>query len=108
MRRQSETLLLLPLLPILLVGSFPILLVGMLGFVGLGIFGVLLVFVGLTSGLEAHSQFNQEVITHGYARGAERAVQATDLHIATRFAVLLDAGGFALIIAGALGAYYFD
>ncbi len=32
MRRQSETLLLVPLLPVFLLGMFPMLLIGLLGF----------------------------------------------------------------------------
>ena len=72
---KSETLLLLPLLPIFLVGMFPMLLLGMLGFAGLVIFGILLICVGLTDTLEANSDFNEQVIVHGYARRSERAVQ---------------------------------
>jgi hypothetical protein len=108
MRRQSETLLLMPLLPIFLIGMFPILLMGLLGFFGLGIFGVLLVCVGLTSALEAHSHFTEDIITHGYGRSTERAVQATDLQTATRFGALLDMVGVVLILASVLGLIYFD
>jgi uncharacterized SAM-binding protein YcdF (DUF218 family) len=107
MRRQSETLLLLPLLPIFLIGMFPILLFGLLGFFGLGIFGVLLVSVGLTSALEARSHFTEEIIVHGYGRTTERDVHVSDLHTATRFAALLDAAGVALIAASAVGFVYF-
>jgi hypothetical protein len=107
MRRQSETLLLVPLLPIFLIGMFPILLFGLLGFFGLGIFGVLVVSVGLTSALEAHSHFTEDIITHGYGRSSERAVQVTDLQTATRFAVLLDVVGIALILASAVSLIYF-
>jgi hypothetical protein len=107
MRRQSEALLVVPLLPIFLIGMFPVLLFGLLGFFGLGIFGVLLVSVGLTSTLEAHSHFTEDIITHGYGRSTERAAQATDLQTATRFAVLLDIAGIALIVASAVGFMYF-
>jgi hypothetical protein len=107
MRRQSETWLFVPLLPIFLVGMFPMLLIGLLGFAGLGIFGVLLVCVGLASALEAHSDFIQEVIVHGAARGSERATHASDLHSAIRFAALVDVAGVALIIAAAFGLFYF-
>ena len=105
MQKQSESLLLLPLLPIFLIGMFPILLIGLLGFFGLAVFGVLLVSVGLTSGLEAHSHFNEEIIVHGFARNAERGVQASDLQQATHFAALLEVAGLALIIAGGVGFY---
>jgi nitrate reductase NapE component len=108
MRRQSETLLLVPLLPIFLIGMFPMLLIGLLGSFGLVIFGVLLVSVGLTSGLEAHGEFNEEVIVHGYARGSERATQASRLHEATRFAALIEVMGLALIAAGVAGIFYLD
>jgi nitrate reductase NapE component len=107
MRRQSESLLLLPLLPVFLLGMFPMLLIGLLGFFGLIIFGVLLVCVGLTLGLEAHSEFNEGVIVHGYARGSERATQSSHLHEATRFAAVLDIAGLALIAAGAGGFFWF-
>lgn len=108
MRRQSETLLLVPLLPIFLLGMFPMLLIGLLGFFGLIIFGVLLVSVGLTLGLEAHSEFNEEVIVHGYARGSERATQASHLHAATRSAVGLEIVGLGLIVVGAAGLLWFS
>ncbi len=105
MRRQSEALLLLPLLPIFLVGMFPLLLIGLLGFAGLGIFGILLVCAGLSSGMEAHNDFIEEVNAHG-SRGAERATHASDLHSAMRFAALVDVAGVALIAAAAFGFFY--
>ena len=43
MRRQSDALLLLPLLPIFLVGLFPMLMLALLGFAGLGLLGILLI-----------------------------------------------------------------
>ncbi|MCA1455029.1 hypothetical protein I6F35_17635 [Bradyrhizobium sp. BRP22] len=106
MRRQSETLLLVPLLPIFLIGMFPILLIGLLGFLGLGIFGMLMLSVGLTSAMDAHNHFNHDVIVNGYGRSSERAVQATDLQTATRFALLLDVGGIVLILASAVSLIY--
>jgi hypothetical protein len=106
MRKRSEAMLLLPLLPIFLVGMFPMLLVGMLGFGGLIIFGILLIRVGLASTMEAHGDFNQEVIVHGYASGPERAAQAYDLRSATRMAVLLHVSGFAMIAAGVAGIFF--
>lgn len=107
MRRQSETLLLLPLLPIFLLGMFPMLLIGLLGFAGLALFGVLLICTGLASGIEARDAYSLDVITHGYAKRSERAVQASDLHAATRLAWLLEAAGIAVIIAAVLGFLYF-
>jgi hypothetical protein len=105
--RGSESLIVLPLLPIFLIGMFPILLFGLLGFFGLGIFGVLLVSVGLTSALEAHSHLTQDIIVHGYGRTTERAVHARDLRTATRFGALLDLAGIALIIVSVVGFIYF-
>jgi nitrate reductase NapE component len=105
MRKRSETLLLLPLLPIFLIGMFPMLLIGMLGSAGLIIFGILLIRVALAGNMEAHGDFNQEVIMHGYARGPERAAQASDLQAATRMAVLLHVSGFAMIAAGIVGLF---
>ncbi|MBR0870604.1 hypothetical protein JQ633_09555 [Bradyrhizobium tropiciagri] len=106
MRRQSETLLLVPLLPIFLLGMFPMLLIGLLGFFGLIIFGVLLVCVGLTLGLEAHGEFNEGIIVHGYARGSERATQASRLHEAIHSAAVLDVVGRALVAAGVAGLFW--
>jgi nitrate reductase NapE component len=105
MRKRSETLLLLPLLPIFLIGMFPMLLIGMLGSAGLIIFGILLIRVALAGNMEAHGDFNQEVIVHGYARGPERAAQVSDLQAATRMAVLLHVSGFAMIAAGIVGLF---
>jgi hypothetical protein len=108
MRRQSETLLLLPLLPIFFLGAFPMLLLGFLGFAGLGILGVLMICVGLTDGLEASSNFNQQVIVHGYARRSERTIEASNLHSAIRFATVMNVAGAGLIIAGIFGFFYLD
>ena len=105
--RQSETLLLLPLLPIFFVGIFPMLLFGLLGFLGISLFGILLVCVGLSDGLNANSNFNQQVIVHGYARRSERAIQASNLHSATRFATLMDVTGAGVIVAGLVGLFCF-
>ena len=105
MRKRSEAMLLLPLLPIFLVGMFPMLLIGMLGFAGLVIFGILLIRVGLASTMEAHGDFNQEVIVHGYASGPERAAQISNLQAATRMSVLLHLSGFAMIAAGIAGIF---
>ena len=107
MRRQPETLLVFPLLPIFLIGMFPMLLIGLLGFAGLAIFGILLICVGLSSGLEAHADFNRNVIIGGQARGSERATQASDMHAATRLALRLEAAGVIVIIAAVIGFSYF-
>ncbi len=108
MRRQSETLLLFPLLPIFLIGMFPMLLIGLLGFAGLAIFGILLISVGLSSGLEAHDDFNRSLIVGGHAKGSARSTQASDLHAATRLALRLEAIGVVVTIAAGLGFFYFD
>src|SRR3954447_5605361 len=105
--RNSETLLVLPLLPIFFVGIFPMLLFGLLGFLGISLFGILLICVGLSDGLNAHSNFNQQIIVHGYASRTSRSIQATDLHSATRFALVVDMIGAALVAVGACGFFYF-
>jgi hypothetical protein len=106
MRRQSEILLLLPLLPIFILGMFPILLFAFLGFAGLFIAGIFLVCIGLSDGLHANSDFNRQVIVHGYARQSERPVHVSNLHSATRFATVMKATGAGLIVAGLLGFFY--
>jgi hypothetical protein len=96
----------LPLLPVFLIGMFPMLLVGMLGAAGLVIFGILLIRVALTFTMEAHGDFNQEVIVHGYASGPERAAQVSDVQAANRMAVLLHLSGAAMIAAGIAGLFF--
>jgi hypothetical protein len=103
--REPETLLWLPLLPIFLLGIFPMLLLAFLGFAGLVILGVLLICVGLADGLNANSNFNQQIIVHGYARRSERAIQASNLHSAIRFATLMNVAGAGLIVAGLVGVF---
>jgi hypothetical protein len=104
--RNSETLLLLPLLPIFFVGIFPMLLFGLLGFLGISLFGILLICVGLSDGLNANSNFNQQIIVHGYADRADRPMPRA-LHSATRFALVVDVIGAVLVAIGACGFFYF-
>ena len=104
--RESETLLLLPLLPIFFVGIFPMLLFGLLGFPGISLFGILLICVGLSDGLNANSNFNQQIIVHGYANRDSRPMPAA-LHSATRFALVVDVIGAVLVAIGACGFFYF-
>ena len=106
MRRQSETSLLIALLPIFVVGMFPILMIGLLGFAGLVLLGALLMCAGLSDVLRANSDFNQEIIVHGYSARSERAVHASSLHAAARFAMLMIAAGAALALAGLIGLVY--
>jgi hypothetical protein len=106
MRAQSDSWLVLPLLPIFLIGVPPMLLFSLLGFPGIIILGVLLICVGLTERLEANSDFNQQIIVHGYARTSERNLQASSLNSAIRFATLVDLAGAALITVGLVGFYY--
>ncbi len=107
MRKRSERLLLLPLLPIFVLGMFPILLFCFMGFAGLGILGVLLICVGLGDGLHANSDFNRQVIVHGYASRSERAVDASNLRWTVRFATVMNVTGVGLIAAGLCGLFYF-
>jgi hypothetical protein len=106
MRRQSESLLVLMLLPIFFLGIFPMLLMALLGFLGLCILGVLMICVGLADRLTEHGDFNSEIIVRGYARPSERAAQASRLHAATRLATWSAAAGAGLVIAGLAGAFY--
>jgi hypothetical protein len=95
----------LPLLPIFFVGMFPALLFGFLGFAGLGLFGLLLISVGLADGLQENCDFNRQVIVNGYARPSERAVQASNLHAVFRSTVLLQMVGAGLIIVALIGLF---
>jgi|SRR5579864_5446943 len=106
MRRQSETLLFLVLLPIFFLGIFPMLLLALLGFPGLCILGILLICVGLADGLSAHGDYNREIIVRGFARPSERAAQASHLNWTTRLATLAEVAGVSLVLAGLVGAFY--
>jgi hypothetical protein len=101
--RGSESFIVLPLLPIFLIGVFPMLLLSLLGPAGLIILGILVACAGLTDILEANTSFSEQIIVHGYARGSERAGQRTALRAERRFAALMIAGGGALAVAGVGG-----
>lgn len=103
--RSSESLLVLPLLPIFLAGLPPMLLLSFLGFAGLVILGVLLICVGLSGGLDANNDFNEEVIVRGYARRSERAVQTSNLHSAIRFGAAMTVIGAGFVVAGLVGFF---
>jgi hypothetical protein len=103
---EPQTLLSLALLPIFFLGAFPMLLLAFLGFAGLVILGVLMICVGLADRLDADRNYNEQVIVHGYARRSERAIDASNLRSAIRFATLMDAAGAGLIVAGLLGYFY--
>ena len=104
--REPELLLWLPLFPIFVLGMLPMLLFAFLGFAGVGILGVLMTCVGLGSTLTANSDFNREVIVHGYARPTERAFHASSLRSAVRFATVMTVTGAGLILAGLAGFLY--
>jgi hypothetical protein len=103
--REPETLLWMPLLPIFLIGAFPMLLFGILGFAGLIVLGILLICAGLADRLEANSQFNQQIIVHGYARRSERGIQASNLHSAVRSATIANLSGIGLLVTGLFGLF---
>ena len=105
--RESDSILLFPLLPIFLVGMFPVLMMALLGFAGLGVLGILLICAGLSDALDAHNDFNQHIIVEGYARRSEQAIHASNLHSAIRSAIALRLAGAALLAASLLGLFYF-
>src|SRR5215468_2347123 len=98
--RGSESFIVLPLLPIFLLGLFPMLLLSLMGPAGLVILGILVACAGLTDILDASGTFSEQIIVHGYARGTERAGQRTALRSEIRFALLMIAAGAGLAIAG--------
>ena len=75
--RGSESFIVLPLLPIFLIGLFPMLLMSLLGPAGLIILGILVASAGLTDILDANGTFSEQIIVHGYAKGSERRGQRT-------------------------------
>ena len=95
----------LPLLPIFLIGVPPMLLLSFLGFAGFVIFGILLICAGLADRLEANSDFNQQVIVHGYARRSERGIHASNLSSAIRFTTIVNVAGAGLIVVGSFGFF---
>ena len=105
--RQSETWLLLPLLPIMVFGSLPLLLFALLGFAGVVLLGILMICVGLSDALNANSDFSQQVIVRGYAGGSERTIDAKNRHSAIRFSFFVGASGVGLAIGGLCGFFYF-
>ena len=98
--RGSESFIVLPLLPIFLLGAFPMLLMSLMGPAGLVILGILIACAGLTDILDANGTFNEQIIVHGYARGSERAGQRTALRSEIRFASLMIAAGAGLAVVG--------
>jgi hypothetical protein len=98
--RGSESLIVLPLLPVFLIGVFPMLLMSLLGPAGLVILGILIASAGLTDILDANSTFSEQIIVHGYAKGSERTGQRTALRSEIRFALVMIASGVALALAG--------
>ena len=98
--RSSEAFIVLPLLPIFLIGVFPMLLLSLLGPAGLVILGILVVSAGLTDILDASGTFSEQVIVHGFARGTERNGQRTALHAEMRFAAIMIAAGAGLAVTG--------
>ena len=107
MRRQSEALLLLPLLPVFLVGLFPMLVLALLGFAGLCLLGILLICAGVSDALDANRNFNQHIIVEGYAGRSKQAIHASNLHSAIRSAIAMRIAGIVLIVTSLCGLLYF-
>ncbi len=101
--RTSESFIVLPLLPIFLLGVFPMLLLSLMGPAGLIILGILIAFAAMTDVLEANSAFSEQVIVHGYARGTERAGHRRSRRSEIRFATVMMACGAGLVVAGVAG-----
>jgi len=96
----------LPLLPVFFLGMLPMLLFAFLGFAGVGLFGLLLVCIGLAEGLHANSDFNRQIIVQGYAHRSERAADASNLRSGNRFATAMMLTGVGLMVAGIVGVFY--
>jgi hypothetical protein len=97
-------MLFLVLMPIFCLGLFPMLLMALIGVSGLCILGILMICVGLADSLNAHGDFNRDIVVHGFARPSERTRQASHLRRATRRAAWSAAAGAGLLIAGLAGA----
>ena len=104
MRTQnSESFIVLPLLPIFLIGLFPILLLSLLVPAGLIILGILVASAGLTDILDANGTFSEQIIVYGFARKTERNGQRSALRSEMRFAAVMIATGVGLAAAGVGG-----
>lgn len=103
--RQSESFIVLPLLPIFLIGLFPMLLLSLMGPAGLVILGILVASAGLTDILDANGTFSEQIIVHGFARKTERNGQRAALRSEMRFAAVMIAAGLGLAAVGLYGVF---
>ena len=99
---QSESLLVLPLFPIFLMGAFPFLLMSFLGFAGIGILGALMMSAALTVGLDADSEFNAQNSAARFAGRADGIVQSSTRDAMVRFATFVGVAGAALVAVAAV------
>ena len=100
---QSESLLVLPLFPVFLIGAFPFLLMGFLGFAGIGVLGVLMMSAALTVALDADTEFNAQNSAARFAGRPDSLVQSSTRDAMVRFAKFVGFAGAALVAVAAAG-----
>ena len=109
MRSSHPDAFLLPiLLPIFLIGMFPLLFIFLVGFfLGVGILGLLILFIAVGEELTAVGVFDQRVITQDDVSAAERAGYQMDLRSALHPAFLMKIAGAAMVVVGFGGWFCF-
>jgi putative Mn2+ efflux pump MntP len=106
MRKSSEVSLLMPLLPIFLIGMLPLLVFPRVGFTGLAIIGVLMVAGALAERVRAMSEYNEHTIIRGYVAPSEQASYLSTLKASGRVATALNVIGVGMILVGFAGLYW--
>ena len=106
MRKTSEILLLVPLLPIFLLGMLPMLVFPLVGFAGLAIMGVLMTAGGFAERLRAMNEYSEHTVIRGYVAPSERASHLSTLKTSGRFATALNVVGVAMSFVGLAGLYW--
>ena len=106
MRRTSEILLVVPLLPIFFLGMLPMLVFPLVGFTGLAITGVLMAAGGFAERLRAMNEYSEHTVIRGYVAPSERAFHLSTLKTSGRFATALNVVGVAVSFVGLAGLYW--
>ena|SRR6202521_2169231 len=101
MRSSHPDAFLLPLLlPIFVIGVFPLLFLALVGLLGVGIFGLLILFIAVGDELNATAVFDRRIVTQDNVSASERAGYEMDRRLALRPAFIMKIGGVVLVVVG--------
>ena len=106
MRKSSELMLLLPLLPAFLLGMLPILVLSLVGFVGLAVLATLMIACAFAECLRAMSEYNEHTLVRGYVPTSDRARYLASLRSGFRLARGLSLAGVCMACISVAGLYY--